>query len=107
MTIGGAYAATSALLSMMVSSRAFFSSLKKQIIGLSLLMVAGSQTLPHQAPDFLSDRRVDGIIVVGGQIAAERLRRIADEIPLIVVAREVKRLRATASTWITSPLPTK
>jgi LacI family transcriptional regulator len=37
-------------------------------------------------------RRVDGLILVGGQVSEEALRKIADNMPLIVVARELKTL---------------
>ncbi|RMH01648.1 MAG: LacI family DNA-binding transcriptional regulator [Chloroflexi bacterium] len=42
--------------------------------------------------DFLLQRRVDGIILVGGQIPEERLRKVAKEIPVIAVARELKTM---------------
>jgi len=37
-------------------------------------------------------RRVDGLILVGGQASEEALQKIADNMPLIVVARELKTL---------------
>lgn len=37
-------------------------------------------------------RRVDGLILVGGQASEESLRKIADSTPLIVVARELQTL---------------
>ncbi len=44
------------------------------------------------ALEFLLDRRVDGIIIVGGQISEEALHKVAAETPLIVVARELKSM---------------
>ncbi|NIP43378.1 MAG: transcriptional regulator, partial [Aliifodinibius sp.] len=37
-------------------------------------------------------RRVDGIIIVGGQITEERLQKISKDTPLVVVARKVPSL---------------
>ncbi len=48
--------------------------------------------IEKQALELLLDRRVDGIIIVGGQIAEEKLQKVAAEIPLIVVARELKTM---------------
>ncbi|MCB9419680.1 MAG: substrate-binding domain-containing protein [Ardenticatenaceae bacterium] len=48
--------------------------------------------IEQQALDLLLDRRVDGIIVLGGQTTEERLQRIAANIPLVVVARELKMM---------------
>lgn len=40
----------------------------------------------------LLDRRVDGLIVIGGQLPAEKLQVVARQIPLIVVARHIPSL---------------
>lgn len=48
--------------------------------------------IEQQALELLLDRRVDGIIIVGGQIPEERLQKIAAKIPLVVVARELKTM---------------
>ncbi|MEJ2746391.1 MAG: substrate-binding domain-containing protein, partial [Anaerolineae bacterium] len=48
--------------------------------------------IEQQALEMLLDRRVDGIIIIGGQIAEERLQTIAVKTPLIVVARELKTM---------------
>jgi LacI family transcriptional regulator len=48
--------------------------------------------IEQQALELLLDRRVDGIIIVGGQIAEEELQKVAAKIPLIVVARQLKTL---------------
>ncbi|MCL4868224.1 MAG: LacI family DNA-binding transcriptional regulator [Anaerolineae bacterium] len=40
----------------------------------------------------LLDRRVDGLIVIGGQLAEETLRTVAQRTPLIVVARRIAAL---------------
>jgi LacI family transcriptional regulator len=45
-----------------------------------------------QALHSLIDRRVDGLIVVGGLSAGDVLVRIADELPLIVVGRTIPEL---------------
>lgn len=44
----------------------------------------------QKALDLFLNRRVDGVIIVGGQIDEDRLQKVADEIPLIVVARELR-----------------
>lgn len=46
----------------------------------------------EQALDMLVDRRVDGLILVGGQIEEEKLKKLAEAMPLIVVARALKML---------------
>lgn len=46
----------------------------------------------QQALDMLIDRRVDGMIIIGGQIGEDVLRSVAAETPLIVVARELKTM---------------
>lgn len=48
--------------------------------------------IEQQALELLLDRRVDGIIIVGGQVAEEKLQKIAAQTPLIVVARELKTM---------------
>jgi LacI family transcriptional regulator len=48
--------------------------------------------IEQQALELLLDRRVDGIIVIGGQIAQEKLQKIAAKTPLIVVARELETM---------------
>ncbi len=48
--------------------------------------------IAQQALELLIDRRVDGIIIVGGQIAEDKLRKIAAQTPLIAVARELKSM---------------
>jgi len=48
--------------------------------------------IERQALELLLDRRVDGIIIVGGQIPEEMLQRVAAKIPLVVVARELKTM---------------
>lgn len=48
--------------------------------------------IEQQALELLLDRRVDGIIIVGGQIPEEMLQRVAAKIPLVVVARELKTM---------------
>ncbi len=45
-----------------------------------------------QALELLLARRVDGLIIVGGQIPEERLQKVAVKTPLIVVARELKTM---------------
>lgn len=42
------------------------------------------------AIDTLLDRRVDGIIVIGGNMSAEELRQVQDQKQLLVVARDVE-----------------
>lgn len=49
-------------------------------------------TVERQALELMLDRRVDGIILVGGQMAEPLLQEIAAELPLIVVARELKTM---------------
>jgi len=44
------------------------------------------------ALELLLDRRVDGIIIVGGQIAENELQKVAAQVPLVVVARELVTL---------------
>ena len=46
----------------------------------------------ERALDMMVDRRVDGLIILGGQIREARLQEIAAGIPLIVVARELVTL---------------
>lgn len=46
--------------------------------------------LEEQALDLMLDRRVDGLILVGGQLPEERLQEIAKKTPLIAVARDLK-----------------
>lgn len=48
--------------------------------------------IEQQALEHLIDRRVDGIIIVGGQIAEEGLQKIAAKTPLLVVARELETM---------------
>lgn len=48
--------------------------------------------IEQQALDLLLDRRVDGIVVLGGQIGEEKLQKIAAKVPLIVVARELRAM---------------
>ncbi len=48
--------------------------------------------IEQQALDLLLDRRVDGFIVIGGQIDEEVLQKVAADTPLIVVARELRTL---------------
>ncbi len=48
--------------------------------------------IEEQALKLLLDRRVDGIIIVGGQLSEEKLQKVADKTPLIVVARALKTL---------------
>jgi len=48
--------------------------------------------IEQQALELLLARRVDGIIIVGGQIPEEILQKIAAKTPLIVVARELKTM---------------
>lgn len=40
----------------------------------------------------LLDRRVDGLIVIGGQLPEERLQKVAKDIPLVVAARNASSL---------------
>jgi LacI family transcriptional regulator len=40
----------------------------------------------------LLDRRVDGLIVIGGQLAEERLQQVARNVPLVVAARHTPSL---------------
>lgn len=42
-----------------------------------------------QALELMLDRRVDGLIIIGGQTSEESLQKIAAETPLVVVAREL------------------
>jgi LacI family transcriptional regulator len=46
------------------------------------------------ALDLLVERRVDAMLVLGGLVPDEQLRRVAEEIPLIVVGRSVEGLEA-------------
>lgn len=46
----------------------------------------------QQVLEMLIDRRVDGLIIVGGRLPEEELREIAGEMPLIVVARQLNTL---------------
>jgi LacI family transcriptional regulator len=48
--------------------------------------------IEEQSLDLLLDRRVDGIIIIGGQIPEEKLQKVAAKIPLIVVARGLKTM---------------
>ncbi len=48
--------------------------------------------IEEQALELLLVRRVDGIIIVGGQISEDKLQKVAAKIPLIVVARELSSL---------------
>ena len=48
--------------------------------------------IEKQALELLLDRRVDGIIIVGGQVTEEKLQKIAAQTPLIVVARDLKTI---------------
>ena len=48
--------------------------------------------IEQQALDLLLDRRVDGIIIIGGQIPEEKLQKVAAKTPLIVVARGLKTM---------------
>ncbi|MEM7797968.1 MAG: LacI family DNA-binding transcriptional regulator [Chloroflexota bacterium] len=45
-----------------------------------------------QALQTLIDRQVDGLILIGGQLPADRLQKLAAELPLIVVGREIETL---------------
>ena len=49
-------------------------------------------TIEQQALDLLLDRRVDGIIVIGGQISEEILQKVAAKVPLLVVARQLQTM---------------
>ena len=49
-------------------------------------------TIEGQALKLLLDRRVDGIIIVGGQLEEEMLKKVAENLPLVVAARELKSL---------------
>jgi len=46
----------------------------------------------ERALELLLDRRVDGLIIIGGQLSEEKLQAVADKTPLIVVARDVASL---------------
>jgi LacI family transcriptional regulator len=48
--------------------------------------------IEQRALNMLIDRRVDGIIIVGGQVPEEMLHELAMQKPLIVVARKLKTL---------------
>ncbi|MAU00444.1 MAG: transcriptional regulator [Anaerolineaceae bacterium] len=48
--------------------------------------------IEEQSLDLLLDRRVDGIIIIGGQIPEEKLQKVAAKTPLIVVARGLKTM---------------
>jgi LacI family transcriptional regulator len=48
--------------------------------------------IEQRALNMLMDRRVDGIIIVGGQVPEEMLHELAMQKPLIVVARKLKTL---------------
>jgi LacI family transcriptional regulator len=48
--------------------------------------------IEQQALELLLDRRVDGIIIIGGQIPEEKLQQVAAQVPLVVVARELKTM---------------
>lgn len=45
--------------------------------------------IEQQALELLLARRVDGIIIVGGQITEERLQKISKDTPLVIVARKI------------------
>lgn len=45
--------------------------------------------IENQALELLLARRVDGLILVGGQIEEDKLRKVAADTPLVVVAREI------------------
>ena len=49
-------------------------------------------TIEQQALELLLARRVDGLILVGGQLSEPILQRIAAETPLVVVARQLKSM---------------
>jgi LacI family transcriptional regulator len=46
----------------------------------------------HQAIETLLDRRVDGLIVIGGCVEEDYLQQVARQIPLIIIARRVEAL---------------
>ena len=48
--------------------------------------------IERQALELLLDRRVDGLILVGGQMAEKALQKIAADTPLVTVARELKTM---------------
>jgi LacI family transcriptional regulator len=45
--------------------------------------------IENQALELLLARRVDGLILVGGQIEEDKLHKVAADTPLVVVAREI------------------
>ncbi|MCA9974041.1 MAG: LacI family DNA-binding transcriptional regulator [Anaerolineales bacterium] len=47
----------------------------------------------RRALQLFDDRRVDGIVVVGGRLAEEELQQVAGRTPLIVVGRELLQMR--------------
>lgn len=51
-----------------------------------------NSTLEHRALELLLDRRVDGLIIIGGQIDEEVIRTVANRLPVLVVARELTTL---------------
>ncbi len=50
------------------------------------------QAVEEQALEQLLARRVDGLIVIGGQVSEEVLQKIAAQTPLVVVARELRSM---------------
>ena len=50
------------------------------------------ETIEQQALELLLDRRVDGLIVIGGQLNEEVLQKVAAQTPLIVAARELRTM---------------
>ncbi len=49
-------------------------------------------TAEQRALHLLLDRRVDGLVIIGGQLSSDKLQAIAQETPLIIVARNVTEL---------------
>ena len=58
------------------------------------LVVSGNWDIKQEieALDLLIARRVDALIVLGGQLPDEQLRRLAEQLPLVMVGRSVEGL---------------
>jgi LacI family transcriptional regulator len=61
------------------------------------LFASGNWNLPNfpdeqEALDVLLDRRVDALLVLGGQLPDERLREVAEKIPVIAIGRRIAGL---------------
>lgn len=50
------------------------------------------QSVESQALDMLLNRRVDGMIIVGGQLDEIRLQGVAEQMPLVTVARKLNQM---------------